>query len=142
MTSRLNPYLNFKGNARQAMEFYHSVFGGKLQISTFGDYHSPVGPDEVNNIMHSELDADNGIVFFGSDTPTHMQPGFQVGTNLSMSLTGASTDEAELRGYFDKLSAGARVDMPLAKAPWGDTFGMLTDKFGIAWLVNITAPKP
>ena len=138
MATRLNPYLSFKGNARQAMEFYHSVFGGKLQMQTFGEFHSPVEASEMNNIMHAELAADNGIVFFGSDTPNHMA--YQPGTNMSMSLTGE--DEADLRGYFDKLSPGATIAMPLAKAPWGDTFGMLTDKFGVAWLVNVTAPKP
>ena len=139
MTTKLNPYLSFKGTARQAMEFYHSVFGGKLQISTFGDYHSPVDASELNNVMHAELAADNGIVFFGSDTPNHM--GYQAGTNMSMSLTGGHEDEAGLRGYFEKLAAGGTIGMPLEKAPWGDTFGMLTDKFGVAWLVNITGPK-
>ena len=139
MATKLNPYLNFKGNARQAMEFYRSIFGGKLQMQTFGEAHSPVGPSETNNIMHAERAADTGILFFGSDTPSHMT--YQPGTNMSMSLTGANEDEAELRGYFEKLAAGATIEMPLQKAPWGDTFGMLTDQFGVHWLVNITAPK-
>ncbi len=137
MATRLNPYLSFKGKARQAMEFYQSVFGGKLVMQTFAEFNSPVAASESNNIMHSELTADNGIVFFGSDTPSHMT--YQPGTNMSMSLTGEN--EAELRGYFDKLAAGATISMALEKAPWGDTFGMLTDQFGVAWLVNITAPK-
>ena len=137
MATKLSPYLNFNGNARQAMEFYHSVFGGKLQLQTFGEMHSPVAASETNDIMHSELAADNGILFFGSDTPSHMT--YQPGTNISMSLTGEN--EAELRGYFDKLAAGATISMALEKAPWGDTFGMLTDQFGVAWLVNITGPK-
>jgi PhnB protein len=138
MASKLNPYLSFKGSARPAMEFYHTVFGGKLQMQTFGEIHAPVDASEMNNIMHAELAADNGILFYASDTPNHMA--YQPGTNMSMSLTGE--DEAELRGYFNKLAAGGAVSQALEKAPWGDTFGMLTDKFGVNWLVNITAPKP
>ncbi len=137
MQSQLNPYLSFKSNARQAMEFYKSVFGGKLTLNTFKEYHASQDPNEDNLIMHAELKADNGITFFASDTPSRMP--FQPGTNVSMSLTGEN--EAELKGYFQKLSAGAMVGMPLEKAMWGDTFGMLTDKFGIHWMVNITAPK-
>ena len=137
MKTLLNPYLNFKGNARQAMEFYKSVFGGKLTISTFKDFHASQDPSEDNLVMHSVLEAENGITFMGSDTPNRME--YKPGTNYSMSLSG--DNEAELAGYFEKLSAGGRVTQPLVKAMWGDTFGMLTDKFGVAWLVNVTAPK-
>jgi PhnB protein len=87
--------------------------------------------------MHSVLEADNGIEFMASDTPNRME--YKAGTNYSMSLSG--DNEAELQGYFEKLLAGGNVTMPLEKAPWGDTFGMLTDKFGVAWLVNITGQK-
>jgi PhnB protein len=72
-----------------------------------------------------------------SDTPNRME--FRPGTNISMSLSG--DNEKETTGYFEKLSAGAKITQPLSKAPWGDTFGMLTDKFGIHWLVNISAKK-
>ena len=133
MHSQLNPYLSFKDNTREVMEFYKSVFGGKLLISTFKDNHASQGPEEDDKIMHSMLEADNGITFMASDTPDRME--YHVGTNFSMSLSG--DNEAELRSYFEKLSAGGNVTMPLEKAPWGDTFGMLTDKFGIAWVVNI-----
>jgi PhnB protein len=134
--TRLNPYLAFKGNAREAMEFYKGVFGGKLTIGTFKDFGAQVAPDEENNVMHSELEAENGVVFMASDTPSHFE--YRPGTHMSMSLSG--NDEAELRGYWQGLSQGATIPQPLEKAPWGDTFGMLTDKFGIAWLVNISAP--
>lgn len=137
MQTQLNPYISFKDNTREAMEFYTSVFGGKLTMSTFKDFHASQSPDEDNKIMHAELHADNGIVFMASDTPDPMQ--YQVGTNFSMSLSG--DNEAELRGYYEKLSAGGTVTMPLEKAPWGDTFGMLTDKFGVAWLVNISGQR-
>lgn len=134
MPSRLDPYLSFKDNARAAMEFYKTVFGGKLTISTFKEYNASQDPSEDNKVMHAMLEADNGITFMASDTPHQME--YNAGTNFSMSLSGDNA--AELRGYFEKLAAGGTITMPLEKAPWGDTFGMLTDKFGVAWLVNIT----
>ncbi len=137
MSSRLNPYLSFRDSTRQAMEFYTSVFGGAVQLSTFKEFHASQDPSEDNLIMHAELKADNGIAFMASDTPKHME--YHSGTNFSMSLSG--DDEKELRGYFTKLSAGGEVTQPLTKAPWGDTFGMCVDKFGVRWLVNISAPK-
>lgn len=134
MTSRLNPYLGFKDNAREAMEFYKSVFGGELTISTFKEGGMPHGPGDENKIMHSDLRAPNGFVLMGSDTPTGMP--HSAASNISISLSG--DNESELRGYWDRLAQGGEVTMPLEKAPWGDSFGMLADKFGVAWLVNIT----
>lgn len=137
MQSNLNPYLSFRDNAREAMEFYKTVFGGKLEMQTFKEFHASQDASEDNKIMHSVLTADNGIVFMASDTPNGME--YRTGTNMSMSLNG--DNETELRGYYEKLSAGGTIGMPLEKAPWGDMFGMLTDKFGVSWLVNITAQK-
>jgi PhnB protein len=137
MQSKLNPYLSFKDNTREAMEFYRTVFGGKLQLSTFKDYHASQDPSEDNKIMHSVLEADNGITFMASDTPNRME--YRAGTNISMSLSG--DNEAELKAYFEKLSVGGMVTMPLEKAIWGDSFGMCTDKFGVQWLVNIAGQK-
>ena len=137
MQSKLNPYLSFKDNTREAMEFYKTVFGGNLMMNTFSEFHASQNPSEGNKIMHSVLEAANGIAFMASDTPEGMD--YRPGSNISMSLSG--DNEAELRGYWQKLSAGAAITMPLEKAPWGDTFGMLTDKFGINWLVNITGQR-
>lgn len=137
MQTKLNPYLSFRDNAREAMEFYKTVFGGKLMMSTFKDYHASPDPSEDEKIMHAMLEADNGITLMASDTPNRME--YRVGTNCSMSLSG--DNEVELRTYFEKLSAGGTITMPLEKAPWGDTFGALTDKFGVAWLVNIAGQK-
>jgi PhnB protein len=134
MQSKLNPYLSFKDNTREAMEFYHTVFGGKLNLSTFKEFNASQDPSEDNLIMHSVLEADNGITIMASDTPNRME--YRPGTNMSMSLSG--DNEAELKGYFEKLSAGGMVTMPLEKAIWGDSFGMCTDKFGVPWLVNIS----
>lgn len=137
MQIKLNPYLSFKDNTRETMEFYKTVFGGKLAMSTFKDYNASQNPSEDNKIIHATLEADNGITFMASDTPDRME--YQAGTNYSMSLSG--DNEVELKGYFEKLSLGGTVTMPLEKAPWGDTFGMLTDKFGVPWLVNIAGQK-
>jgi PhnB protein len=133
MATQLNPYLNFRGQTREAMEFYRDVFDGKLEMSTFEDYHAAEDPSENDMIMHSVLQAD-GITFMAADTPSRME--YSPGTNFSMSLSGQ--DEAELRGYFDKLADRGTVMMPLEKAAWGDTFGMLVDRFGVRWLVNIS----
>ena len=137
MQTKLNPYINFKDTARQAMEFYKSVFGGDLRLSTFKEYNASQDPSEDNKIMHAELNTGNGIHFMAADTPNRLE--YQPGTNIKISLSGE--DEAELTGYFQGLSTGGQVAQPLEKAPWGDSFGMCTDKFGITWFVNITAKK-
>jgi PhnB protein len=134
---KLNPYLAFKDNTRQAMEFYQSVFGGELGITTFKEGHMSQNSSEENLIMHAQLTAPNGIFFMASDTPSSME--YKSGANISMSLSG--DDEALLRGYWDTLADGAQITLPLEKAPWGDIFGMLTDRFGIAWMVNIIPAK-
>ena len=137
MAVKCNPYINFTDNTKQAMEFYKSVFGGDLMMTTFKDGGMSQGPADENLVMHSQLDAPNNVTLMASDTP----PGwdFKPGTNLSISLSG--DDDKALRGYWDKLSSGGNVTMPLEAAPWGDTFGMCTDKFGIQWLVNISGAK-
>ena len=137
MQSKLNPYLSFQDNTREAMEFYRTVFGGKLDMRTFKEFHASQDPSEDNLIMHSVLEAENGITFMASDTPSRME--YRAGTNMSMSLSG--DNEAELTAYFEKLSAGGMVTMPLEKAIWGDSFGMCTDKFGVQWLVNIAGQR-
>jgi PhnB protein len=138
MTTKLNPYLSFQNNTRQAMEFYHSVFGGKLNIGTFKEFNASRSPQDDNKIMHAELDTENGMTIMASDTPSDGRE-YRAGTNYSISLSG--DNETELRRYFEKLSAGGTVTYPLEKAPWGDAFGMLTDKFGVPWMVNIAAKK-
>ena len=134
MSVILNPYLNFKRNAREAITFYHDVFGGSLNMSSFKEGGMPIGPEDEDLVMHAQLDGDNGIKLMASDTPPGMD--LKVGSNISISLSGS--DEETLRGYWDKLSAGGTVTMPLEKAPWGDTFGMCVDRFQTPWLVNIT----
>jgi PhnB protein len=134
--TKLNPYLTFNGDARQAMEFYHSVFGGKLEMATFKEFNASQDPSEDDKIMHANLEAENGITLMGADNPNSME--FRPGTNFSISLSG--DDEAQLRSYYEKLSVGGTIGEPLEQAPWGDIFGMLKDQFGIHWMVNITKP--
>lgn len=137
MPTRLNPYISFKDNARQAMEFYQSVFGGQLSMATYKEFNASQDPSEDDKIMHAMLEAGNGITLMGADTPNGMD--YSPGTNFSVSLSGEN--EAELRGYWERLSAGSTIAEPLEKAPWGDTFGMLKDKFGVHWMVNIAGKQ-
>ena len=134
MASRLNPYIGFRNDARPAMEFYQEVFGGELNVNTFGEFGNQDTPDLI---MHALLETPAGFTLMASDTPPSMD--HNPGTNISVSLSG--DDDDELRGYWDKLSDGGQVTMPLEKQVWGDVFGMVTDKFGIGWMVNITAPQ-
>ncbi len=136
MTSRLNPYIGFKDNARQAMEFYKSVFGGTLTLSTFGESGMADSP-VADGIMHGMLETDQGFTLMASDAPPEMEvPGMS--SNISVSLSGDDTDL--LRGYWKALSEGGTVTVPLEKQMWGDEFGMCTDRFGIAWMVNVAQP--
>ena len=133
MSVTLNPYLNFRGQARAALELYQSVFGGELNVMTFSDMPGvPTAEGEGDQVMHGHLAADHGMVLMCADVPSSMD---QEVANGSISLSG--DDDAALRGYFEKLSAGGTVLEPLTTAPWGDTFGMCIDPFGVQWLVNI-----
>ena len=136
MTSRLNPYLSFNGNAREAMEFYRSVFGGDLRINTHADFGN-TDAAVADKVMHAQLETDAGYTLMGADLMPDMP--FNPGDTITVSLSG---DDAEsLRRYWDKLADGGTVTMPLEKQMWGDEFGMCTDRFGVAWMVNIGQPQ-
>ena len=136
MESTLTPYLNFNGNAGEAMKFYHAVLGGDLKMQTFGEMNMAQNPADKERIIHAVLKS-GAITFMASDTmPERLS---KAGDNVHMSLSGQ--DNAKLTEIFSALSAGGKVDMPLAKQFWGDTYGQLTDKFGIHWMVNITNPQ-
>lgn len=136
MASRLNPYISFAGDARQAMEFYQNVFGGSLTVSTFGEFGSQDAAI-ADKVMHSVLETDDGFTIMASDTPPGRE--HNPGDNISVSLSGEDGDT--LRGYWEKLSEGGAVSMPLEKQIWGDEFGSCVDRFGISWLVNISQPQ-
>jgi PhnB protein len=132
MASQLNPYLNFDGTARQALEFYQGVFGGDLNVNTFGQLAGMDGAD-ADKIMPGQLETADGYTIMGADVPSHME--YQPLAGAAVSLSG---DDGALRGYFEKLAAGGTVTMPLEKQVWGDEFGMVTDQFGVPWMVNIS----
>ena len=133
MTSRLNPYISFSDNARQAMEFYRDVFGGELTLNTFGEMGG-AAPGEENKVMHAHLETPSGFTLMASDTPPGMPR--SEGSSISVSLSGDDADD--LRRYWERLSDGGEVQMPLEKQVWGDVFGMCQDRFGVPWMVNIT----
>jgi PhnB protein len=132
MASRLNPYLNFDGNARQALEFYSSVFGGDLNLNTFADFGAQGSPD-ADRIMHGQLETGAGYTIMAADVTSDME--YQPISGASVSLSGDDADA--LRGYWEKLSEGGTTTMPLEKQSWGDEFGMCVDKFGVPWMINV-----
>ncbi|NYF09938.1 PhnB protein [Leifsonia sp. AK011] len=132
MATHLNPYLNFRENTREAMEFYQTVFGGELSIMTFGEMQMSEDPAEFEKVMHSQLETPAGLILQAADVPNVME--LNPGDNVSVSVHG--DDNAELTGYWDRLSDGATITAPFEIAPWGDRFGMLVDRFGINWLLN------
>jgi len=137
MASRLNPYLNFNGNARQALEFYTGVFGGNLTLSTFADFGAAAaGSADADRIMHGQLETPAGYTLMAADVTSEMP--YEPPAGFSVSLSGDDGDA--LHEYWAKLSVGGTVTMAMAKQVWGDEFGMLVDQFGVSWLVNIGQP--
>lgn len=132
MSTKLTPYLHFRDGTREVMDFYVSIFGGDLRLMTFADLGGlGMTGSEQAKVMHSQLDTPNGLTLMAADVPARME----VSTNGTVALFG--DDEAELRRYWDTLSADGTVGVPLEKAPWGDVYGMCTDRFGVDWMVNI-----
>ncbi|WIB79029.1 VOC family protein [Curtobacterium sp. MCPF17_002] len=134
MSVRLNPYIGFRDRAREALGFYQSVFHGEVTLSTFGEAGMAQDPVDAEKVMHGQLEGENGLLLMVSDAPTGMES--PEVSNISISLSG--DDEDALTRYWNGLAEGASIIEPLTKAPWGDTFGMLTDRLGVTWLVNIT----
>lgn len=133
---RLNPYLSFRTEAREAMEFYRSVLGGDLQIDTFEGYDEMgVSPDEAHLVMHAQLTTAEGLVLMASDTPSGMP--FRPPSGITVSLSG--DEDSRLEAMWAKLAADGTVTMPYDTPPWGGSFGMLTDRFGIDWMIAADA---
>jgi PhnB protein len=131
----LNPYLTLDGNAAEALRFYQSVLGGDVQTTSFGEFGMGDDPAEAEKIMHGRLETPAGFVIMAADVPPGMS--YVAGTSITISING--TDEAELRGWFDALSEGGIPGVPFEPAPWGDVFGMFTDRYGIPWMINAAA---
>lgn len=135
MPSRLDPYLHFDGDARAALEFYRSVFGGELATSTYGE--TGVEGDHADKLAHGLLSTPSGFVIMGADLPPGESP--RRGGDVALILNG--DDDAELRGWHAKLSEGGEVRIALERQMWGDVFGQFTDRYGVTWMVNINQPQ-
>lgn len=133
MSQQLNPYLTFPGTCAEAMEFYAVALGGVPQVATFSEY----GMD-VEGVMHAALETPSGFHLFASDTFEGMGEPLVMGNNVQISLSGGSADADRLRGYWDALREGGEILVPLERQMWGDDYGLLADRFGIRWHVNIT----
>ncbi len=136
MATEVISYINFKDNAREAAEFYHSVFGGKLEVMTFADFESeemPVGDEDKDKVMHAFLRGESGVELMLSDTPSYME--YHDGARITIAIN--TDDETEGRELWDKLTEGGKVTMPLEKSMWNSTFGMFSDKFGVCWMLDI-----
>lgn len=134
--TQLDPYVTFPGTAREAVAFYAQVLGGQPAISTFGEYGGDPSAPGADGVMHAQLESPSGLTLMASDAPPGQEASHRPGNNVSLSLSGDDTEE--LRGYWERLSEGAAIDVPLERQVWGDEFGMLTDRFGIQWMVNIS----
>ncbi|MDN5754717.1 MAG: VOC family protein [Arthrobacter sp.] len=138
MSIGMTPYLSFGGNAREAMEFYKSVFGGELSVLTFAEGMGEKDPEQSQKVMHSSLFLERGIHLMASDPGPGCDP--TPNGTISLSSDGSEGGDGDtLRGWWDRLAADATITMALEEAPWGDSFGQLTDGFGINWMFNITA---
>lgn len=138
---KVNPYLNFNGNAEEAFEFYKSVFGGELFIQRMNQAPGLEGlpENEKNLIMHVCLPLGDGQMIMASDVLESMGHKLTMGNNNYISLMPDSREEVDR--LFNGLSAGGKVEMPLADMFWGDYFGSFVDKFGVGWMINFASKK-
>lgn len=133
----LNPYISFAGQAKEALDFYHSVFGGEVTVDTFRSFGMTenLRDEEFDLVMHGQLEAPGGLVLMASDSPSYMGAPSPT-SNITISLSG--DDDARLRGYWAGLAEGGEITLPLDVAPWGAAFGQLKDRFGTEWMFNIS----
>ncbi|QYH36788.1 VOC family protein [Salinibacterium sp. M195] len=131
-----NPYLSFRDNAREALAYYQEVFGGTTEIHTFADFQASQDPEEQEWIMHGQLESPAGITLMMSDTPKSME--YTPGGSMSISIGGYLSEKAAMESYWQKLSDGGRIDMPLEPAEWGGIFGMVVDRYSVTWIISIS----
>ncbi|WP_016908703.1 VOC family protein [Streptomyces xiaopingdaonensis] len=129
-------HLNFRGDARAALEFYHSVFGGEIAVVTYGDAGTASDATEAKHVIWGQVVADDGFHVMAYDVPAGTP--WNRGENaFFLSLRGET--EEEITGCWEKLSAGATVAHPLAPSQWAPLYGMLTDRFGVVWVVDVAS---
>jgi PhnB protein len=150
MTISTTTHLNFRGDARAALEFYQSVFGGRLTIATYGDFGMPAGVPGADNVVFGQVEAEGGFRVMAYDIPGQAARSADVagstrrenGTTVTdqpffLSVRGETLDE--VRGYWSALAVGASIVEPLAASAWSPGFGMLTDAFGVTWILDVAA---
>ena len=138
MTVDVTPHLNFRGDARQALEFYRSVFGGELTVASYADMGG-TDPETADHVTFGQVTADNGFRIMAYDAYPHLD--WDRGSDpFFVSLRG--TDPAELQGYWDRLVEGAEVKQPIGPSAWAPLYGQLTDRFGITWVLDIAVEYP
>ncbi|HYE23442.1 MAG TPA: VOC family protein [Candidatus Paceibacterota bacterium] len=135
MATQLIPYFGFDGTTADAMRYYQSIFGGKLEMQTFAEANMADTEAIQDRVVHAQLTAEDFILMASDAHPDH-SPEVVFGNSVSLSFVGA--DKAQLTEYFNKLCEDGKVEMPLEKQFWGDVFGACEDKFGVHWMVNIT----
>jgi len=135
--ARIDPHINFNGNAEEAFNFYKSVFGGEFtQIMRFKDLPGgefPIAQNEANKIMHISLSIGKNLLM-ANDVPEHMGRTNENENRSKICISAESKEEADK--LFNGLSKGGQIEMPITDSPWGSYFGMFRDKYGIEWMVN------
>lgn len=134
MSVLTTPHLNFRAQARDALAFYQAAFGGDLTVVTYADAHNVTADDEADQVMWGQVESPEGLRVMAYDVPAHTawEPGV-----IPVFVSVRGTDAAELTAYWEKLSDGATVVVPLGPAGWAPLYGMLRDKFGITWVLDI-----
>ncbi|EXG81270.1 VOC family protein [Cryptosporangium arvum] len=136
MTINTTTHLNFRGDARAALEFYHSIFGGEIVLATYSDAHSVQDPAEADWITWGQVEAGNGFRVMAYDVQVRRP--FERGANsFFVSIRGTSADEVS--AFWKGLSEGATIVEDLAPAGWSPLYGMLTDRFGVTWVLDVEA---
>ncbi|MCF4122630.1 VOC family protein [Antribacter sp. KLBMP9083] len=137
MSINTTPHLNFRGDARAALEFYQSVFGGQLVTVTYADAHSVTEPAEAEQVMWGQVASQEGFRVMAYDVPSHTayEPGV-----IPVFVSIRSTDAAEIAGYWERLVEGSTVVVPLAEAAWAPLYGMVEDRFGVTWVLDVEVP--
>ncbi|TQS25009.1 VOC family protein [Microbispora sp. KK1-11] len=137
MSITTTTHLNFRGDARAALDFYHSVFGGSVVAVTYKDAGAVQDPDEADWVMWGQVTADNGFHVMAYDVPS--QTPWHPGENaVFVSVRG--DDTGEITALWDRLAVGATVVRPLEPAQWAPLYGMLKDRFGVVWVLDVAAP--
>jgi PhnB protein len=149
MTIQTTTHLNFRGSAREALEFYQSVFGGHTVIHTYADFGMPADAPGADRVVFGLVTADNGFRIMGYDIPgqsgdtiigghtTHRENGTTV-TDQAVFVSVGSETLADLQAAWTRLAAEADIIEPLAASAWSPGFGMLTDRFGVTWSFSVT----